>query len=321
MYCYIQNNLYICHIKQIFNLFNGEVYKNLKLSCIYKLSTPCNNLCYIGSTLNFAKRMKDHRNDLKNNKHVSKHMQNVINKYGLTCITEILEIVEEDILLKKEKYYIKKYNPKYNTIKDPTTQINNPGTSKKIYQYDLDGNYLQEWKSVNSVNRKLNIQVSPALNKEQRSAGNFQWRTYKINKIKQYKPNQGIRNLIHIYDILGNYIESLTMNDIKLKYYNDLSIQQVRNRVNTLCKTSKSINKLRFSKFLAKQLDNSVNTLHKKGFIILQYDLKMNYIEAYDSIEDAQKTLGLNSIYDNIIGKTRLVNKQYIFKILNGPVI
>jgi hypothetical protein len=111
------------------------------------------------------------------------------------------------------------------------------------------------------------------------------------------------------------------MNDIKLKYYNNLSIQQVRNRVNILCKTSKSINRLRFSKFLAKQLDNSVNTLHKKGFIILQYDLKMNYIEAYDSIEDAQKTLGLNSIYDNIIGKTRLVNKQYIFKILNGPVI
>ena len=47
----------------------------------------------------------------------------------------------------------------------------------------------------------------------------------------------------------------------------------------------------------------------------------MNYIKAYDSIENAQKILGLKSIYDNIIGKTLLVNKQYIFKILDGPLV
>jgi hypothetical protein len=265
--------------------------------------------------------MKDHRNDLKNKKHVSKHMQNVINKYGLNCTTEILEVVEESKLLEKEKYYIEKYNPKYNTIKDPTTQINNPSTSKKIYQYNLNGDYIQDWKSVNSVNRKLNIQVSPALDKEQRSAGNYQWRTYKIDKINPYIPNQSVKNLIHVYDILGNYIESITMYNIKLKYYKHLSIQQVRNRVNNLCKTSKSIDGLRFSNNLVTQLDNSTNLFHKKGFIILQYDSEMNYVRAYDSIENAQKMLGLKSIYDNIIGKTRLVNKQYIFKILDGPLV
>ena len=305
----------------LFDLFNGKMYKDLKLSCIYRLSTSCNSLCYIGSTINFTKRMKDHRNDLKNKKHVSKHMQNVINKYGLNCTTEILEVVEESKLLEKEKYYIEKYNPKYNTIKDPTTQINNPSTSKKIYQYNLNGDYIQDWKSVNSVNRKLNIQVSPALDKEQRSAGNYQWRTYKIDKINPYIPNQSVKNLIHVYDILGNYIESITMYNIKLKYYKHLSIQQVRNRVNNLCKTSKSIDGLRFSNNLVTQLDNSTNLFHKKGFIILQYDSEMNYVRAYDSIENAQKMLGLKSIYDNIIGKTRLVNKQYIFKILDGPLV
>lgn len=305
----------------LFDLFDGKMYKDLKLSCIYKLCTPCNNLCYIGSTVNFTKRMKDHRNDLKGNRHVSKHMQNVINKYGLNCTTEILEVVEEYNLLEREKYYIEKCNPKYNTIKDPTTQLNNPGTSKKIYQYDLNGNYIQEWKSVNSVNRKLNIQVSPALNKEQRSAGNYQWRTYKVDKINPYIPNQGVKNLIHVYNILGNYIASMTMHEINLKYYKHLSIQQVRNRVNNLCKTSKSIDGLRFSNSLTTQLDNSTNRFHKKGFIILQYDSEMNYIRAYDSIENAQKILGVKSIYDNIIGKTRLVNKQYIFKILDGPLV
>ena len=111
------------------------------------------------------------------------------------------------------------------------------------------------------------------------------------------------------------------MHGIKEKYYTDLTIQQVRNRVNNLCSNSKSINRLRFSKVKTDMLDNSINKNHKKGYIVLQYDLNMNYINVYDSIEHAQRELNITSVYDNLIGKTRLVNKQYIFKILDGPII
>ena len=41
----------------------------------------------------------------------------------------------------------------------------------------------------------------------------------------------------------------------------------------------------------------------------------------YRYIEHAQRELNITSVYDNLIGKTRLVNKQYIFKILDGPII
>lgn len=304
-----------------FNLFNFSEYRKLKISCIYKLTTPYNNLFYIGSTNNFAKRMKDHRNYLKGNKHVAKHFQNVINKYGFNCTAEIIEKVEESMLLEKEKYYIELYKPQYNTILDPTSQLNNPSTSKIIYQYTLEGDYLKEWKSVNSVNRKLNIQVSPALNKVNRSAGNFQWRTFKIDKIKPYKANQGVTISIYVYDIFGNFIEKSTIYKIQKKYYKEWSIKEVRNKINTLCKTSKSHNKLRYSKQFFEVLDNTKNPEHKKGAIVLQYDDKMNFIDAYDSIELAQKKLGLKSIYDNIIGKTKLVNKKYKFKLLDSPFI
>jgi hypothetical protein len=306
---------------QIFDLFNFSEYRKLKISCIYKLTTPYNNLFYIGSTNNFAKRMKDHRNYLKNNNHVAKYFQNVINKYGFNCKTEIIEEVDESILLEKEKYYIKLYKPKYNTILDPTTQINNPSTSKIIYQYTLEGDYLKQWKSIGSVNRKLNIQVTPALNKMNRSAGNFQWRTFKKDKIEPYKANQGVEVSIYVYDIFGNFIEESTIYKIQKKYYKDLNITEVRNKVSHLCKTSKSHNKLRYSKKFFEKLDNTKNPQHKKGAIVLQYDLEMNFIDAYDSIQSAQKKLGLTSILDNITGKTKSVNKQYKFKLLDSPFI
>jgi group I intron endonuclease len=307
-------------MKQVYNLFEKDSYKHLKMSCVYKLSTPNNNLCYIGSTVNYAKRMKDHRNDLIKKRHVASYLQNVVSKYS-ECYTEILECVEESQLLKREKFYIDKFKPQYNTIKDPTSQLNNNARSLPIHQYGLDGVYIRSWKSINEVNRKLNIQVSQSLDKNNRSAGKYQWRTFKTKNINSYKASQGVKNIIHVYDILGNYIESLTVYGIQEKYYPKFSITQVRNRVNNQCANSKSINRLRFSKVKLSQLDNSINKTHKKGYIILQYDFNMNYINAFDSIESAQRQLNIKSIYDNIIGKTRLVNKQYIFKILDGPII
>lgn len=307
-------------MKQLYDLFEKDSYKHLKMSCVYKLSTPNNNLCYIGSTINYAKRMKDHRNDLIKKRHVASYLQNVVSKY-LECYTEILECVEKSQLLNREKFYIDKFKPRYNTIKDPTTQLNSNATSTPVYQYGLDGIYIRFWKSVNEVNRKLGIQVSPSLNKNNRSAGKYQWRTFKVKNIDSYKSNQGVENTIHVYDILGKYIKSLTMYEIQEKYYPEFTINQVRNRVNNQCANFKSINRLRFSKDKVSELDNSINKKHKKGYIVIQYDSNMNYINAYDSIEEAQRQLNVKSIYDNIIGKTRLVNKQYIFKILDGPVI
>lgn len=305
-------------MKQKYNLFNTRTYTHLKVSCVYKITTTYNNLCYIGSTLSFTKRMKDHRNLLKNDKHTAHYLQNVVNKYRDPVYAEILEYVNEKDLLNREKYYIDLYKPRYNTILDPTTQKNNNATSKKVYQYDLNGFFIKSWKSLSSVNRELNIQVFPALDKINRSAGHYQWRTFKLNKIKPYKAKQGVEKLIHVYTIWGKYKESLTLNDIHETYYQNLTIQQVRNRVNNQCNNSKSILKLRFSRIKINQLDNSINCTHKRNYIIIQYDKNMNYIEIYDTLENAQRTLKLTSIYDNLSGKTRLVNNQYIFKKLNG---
>ena len=45
--------------------------------------------------------------------------------------------------------------------------------------------------------------------------------------------------------------------------------------------------------------------LHKKGYLVVQYDLKMNFIKIWESSGTAEKALKLKSIYDNICGKTK----------------
>ena len=48
-----------------------------------------------------------------------------------------------------------KYNNEYGTRlkRFRETQLNNPKTSKKVYQYTLDGKFVKEWKSINECSR------------------------------------------------------------------------------------------------------------------------------------------------------------------------
>lgn len=176
-----------------------------RTSGIYKIITLHNGNFYIGSALSLRKRMKDHRNELKNNDSHVGYMQNVYNIYGesdfkvefLKVYDEIFELNSDNYrkLLKDEEDFIQQLNPRYNTIKTPTTQKNNPSLSKKVYQYDLDGNFIKEWNSGREVLRVLGIQVQNALRSSNfsRSSGKFQWSYEKKERLPKYKSNSGRR--------------------------------------------------------------------------------------------------------------------------------
>jgi group I intron endonuclease len=87
-------------------------------SGIYALQNTTSNKIYIGSTIDFSKRIREHINMLKKGTHHSPHLQyawnNVCaNKFNLL----ILEIVENaDILIEREQHwldYYKSYNDNY----------------------------------------------------------------------------------------------------------------------------------------------------------------------------------------------------------------
>ena len=90
---------------------------------IYSIKNNITGRIYIGSSNDILKRIKQHFNNLRKNKHPNKLLQNSFNKHLESCFTyEILQICNENItqdeILQIEQFYINKhdFNKLYNSI-------------------------------------------------------------------------------------------------------------------------------------------------------------------------------------------------------------
>lgn len=161
---------------------------------------------YIGSAANLYDRLRNHMWAFSNpNKNIAyritnRIMYNYIRKYGIEqCSFNILEFCNENDLLEKEKHYIKILNPNCNFKLDPTTQTNCLTTSKPVYQFDLNCNFVKKYKSVSEAYRITKItgisHVANTKTNKNKSAGGYLW-TYKYicpkytnnSKLSKIKP-------------------------------------------------------------------------------------------------------------------------------------
>ena len=147
------------------------ITQDLKFSGIYCIINIKNSKRYIGSSKNIRQRLWTHRAYLRHNNHENAHLQAAWNKYGEDNFDYfILEPCKEDILLRREQYYIDSIKPEYNinleTQRPPCTlesRKKQSETRKKLYAegklkpsfkhihtyvYDLDGNFLKEYSSM-----------------------------------------------------------------------------------------------------------------------------------------------------------------------------
>ena len=85
---------------------------------IYKISNTINDRIYIGSAVDFKRRIYVHKHRLLNNKH-NIILQNHVNKYGIdTLLFEIVEYVDcKENLLTREQFYLDTLNPYFNICK------------------------------------------------------------------------------------------------------------------------------------------------------------------------------------------------------------
>ena len=82
------------------------------------------------------------------------------------------------------------------------------GQGKRIYQYDVDGNYIKDFTSVTAASKELNISRScleKALNGSRKTAGGFQWSFEKADKLTPISNGRGTR--ICQYDKTGIFIK------------------------------------------------------------------------------------------------------------------
>ena len=87
-------------------------------SGIYKIFSKIDNKVYIGSTIDFKLRKKNHFNMLKSNTHPNIPLQNFVNKYGIDSIKfEIVAVCPKEYCIKLEQWFLDNTKNKFNVRK------------------------------------------------------------------------------------------------------------------------------------------------------------------------------------------------------------
>lgn len=140
------------------------------------------------------------------------YWKSVKSKHGL--IVRLLEVeLNLEQAIEREKFYIKKYQPKTNmTIGGEAG--NNEKTRIKVYSYHKDGSFYKCFYSITDANMFFNTKendsrISRCLNGKRNSFAGYMWRTEYFEFIEPYKKSKSWnQKAVHRYDLEGNYTES-----------------------------------------------------------------------------------------------------------------
>ena len=203
-----------------------------KKSGIYKITNIINDKVYVGSAVNINYRFKTHKRLLNNNKHFNTHLQSSYNKNGKENFKfEIIELVNEDVLLERETFWISfmmSNNPDYGYNKRLIVNSNlgiklSEETKKKlreshlghkrtdeankkiiksqykpICQFDKNGNFIKRYNSLkeaaNSIGVKYTTSITSCLKGKIFSAFGYIWK-YSDNKKNLIKDRIDNRNV------------------------------------------------------------------------------------------------------------------------------
>ena len=151
---------------------------------IYKIENLINHKIYIGQSIEIERRWQKHL-AAKDNFVIHKALR----KYGKENFS--FQILEECDLLeldKKEQFWINYYNSLvpngYNMIPGGS---NGAGFAKglKILQYDLNGNFINEFDSANQASEKTGIDhwsICACCRGKYKQSGGYQWKYSKSDK-------------------------------------------------------------------------------------------------------------------------------------------
>lgn len=126
---------------------------------------------------------------------------------------EISKTLTREALHSYPNYSIEESHRRGGNLAYQTTLSNqslNKASGRRVYQYDLNGNYINDYSSVYEAARQTNTQESAirkVISGERQTSNDFIWFDSKQDKVEPRKSNGKAKN-INQYDINDNYITS-----------------------------------------------------------------------------------------------------------------
>lgn len=181
---------------------------------IYKLLDPITKeLVYIGvTTKSIYQRLAGHIHEAYHRNRHFCQKQDYIKQLFEQGLVPLVELIENTDDINREKYWIDQYKPKFNLMFNFDSQYANFISNMKsieIYQYDLDGTFIQSWKSSTEAAKRLNLDttnICSAISGKRRQCGGFMWKSYKVSKTTAYKKVIYMKP-VYMYDKSGNYLK------------------------------------------------------------------------------------------------------------------
>lgn len=178
---------------------------------------------YIGKGINdrMCRSLKD---NYRNNK-IKAGLIDKIHKNNMSILSrKIKENISEEEALSIEEYLIKRIGKICNNT-GPLSNIEDGGKLfnnriKCVLQYDLDGNFVNEYNSVGEAVSFTNIEnIGPCCRGIRRTAGLFIWKYKECDNYPDKINVDFLKNMIHF----GNYETSVLQYDINGNYINEFS--------------------------------------------------------------------------------------------------
>jgi group I intron endonuclease len=239
--------------KPITNKSSGVLWKHISgalisshkytAAVVYKITNKKNNKIYIGSAVNWHKRVYVHLDQLQNNNHFNKHLQSAWNKYkGESFIFEVLEYNDSKLdIINKEQYYLDVLSPwnkkiGYNTCKVAGSSLGIKRSIevckkkfKPVLQFSLTGELIKEWESALTATKALKLKKgtistcisSKCKRKVVKDSFWFLKNNFSITKLNNYISSYKLfKNKTQSCKKVGQY----DINNIKLNEFSSLSV-------------------------------------------------------------------------------------------------
>jgi group I intron endonuclease len=182
-------------------------------SGIYIITNIVSGKKYIGSSLNYKQRIRQHKYSLRKKTHYNNHLQSSFNKYGEESFKfELLELTSN--LIERETYHIYNQN-----VLNPLYGYNKATIIKNTSGYKMS-EYSRGKMSLSKKGTKMHINTKKALIKANKE------RVYDTSHLRDRevidKISKALMKTVLQYDLLGNFIKEWSSVKESSEFYNIL---------------------------------------------------------------------------------------------------